>query len=329
MRKTIPSRDRFLEVLQILQQYTDKNNQLDIHEIQGYFSNEYTVGLRGIREDLQVLEGSTIFPVIATQEKNGLRKEYYYDGRLFEVHELRLLMDAIVAAQFIPKQETEQLLMKIRHLTSENYANQLKNELQVAEQMNHNTAEVSKSVQLLHEAIDQKQMVSFQYGRYNTQLKFQLSQNGNTYDVKPFGLVWNKDRYYLIAYYLPAEEVRQYRVDRMRHVEVMDACFIPDPTFNLQHYVNSMMHMYSGEMISLEAEFSENLINMVIDRFGLEANIQSNQDGKFIVKVNVAKSEGLIGWLLRWGSDVKVLYPPKLIEQMKDEIQKLTQQYES
>ncbi len=327
-KKIIPSRERFLEVLRILQEHTDERNQLDIHEIQGHFSNKFKVGLRGIREDLQVLEGSTVFPVIATQEKNGLKKKYYYDGRLFEVHELRLLMDAIVAAKFIPKQETEGLLMKIRRLTSDNFANQLKNELQVAEQMNHNTQEVSKFVQLLHEAIENKQIVTFQYGRYNTELQFRLGNEGNEYEVKPLGLVWNKDRYYLVANYIPKDEVRQYRVDRMRNVQLMEASFVPEPTFNLRQYVNNMMHMYSGEMISLEAEFSEKLINVVIDRFGLKANIQSDGNRKFVLKTMIAKSDGLIGWLLRWGSDVKVLHPPKLVHEMKEEIQKLAQQYE-
>lgn len=48
------------------------------------------------------------------QEKNGLKKHYYYDGRLFEIHELRFLMDTIVAANFISTADENQLRMKIR-----------------------------------------------------------------------------------------------------------------------------------------------------------------------------------------------------------------------
>ncbi|MFD1206278.1 MULTISPECIES: hypothetical protein [Sporosarcina] len=67
-------------------------------------------------------------------------KHYYYDSRPFEIHELRLLMDAISAAKFISRNETD--------------------------------------VQLLHEAIHDKHIVAFQYGRYRTDLNFHLSNEG-------------------------------------------------------------------------------------------------------------------------------------------------------
>ena len=322
------ARERFLEVLRILQTHTDEKNKLDIHGIQGYLPSQYKIGLRGIREDIQVLEESTVFPVIAAQEKNGLKKEYYYDGRLFQTHELRLLMDAIVAAKFIPKKETEQLLMKIRHLTSEKLATQLKNELQVADQINDGGQEITKFVQKLHESIDEKRLVTFKYGKYDSDLNFYLRNEGANYKVEPLGLVWNRDRYYLVAKYLPKNQIRQYRVDRMRDVMVLEENFVPDALFNLQNHVKNMLHMYSGVMISLEAEFSDDLINVVIDRFGLGANIQSGEKGTFLLKEKVAMSDGLIGWLLRWGSNVKVIHPPVLIHELKVEIEKMMGRYD-
>ncbi|AOV07081.1 helix-turn-helix transcriptional regulator [Sporosarcina ureilytica] len=322
------SRERLLEVVRILQEHTDVNHMLDIHEIHGYFPESSKVGIRGVRDDIQALEDSNAFPVISVQEKNGLKKHYYYDGRLFEIHELRLLMDAIVAAKFIPQNEAERLFMKIRKLTSQHLAKQLMNELYVTEKIDFNTQEVTTFVQNLHEAIHEKKLVTFQYGRYGTDLQFQLSNDGKLYEVKPLGLVWNRDRYYLIAHYIPKNQVRQYRVDRMRNVRVLEEDYVPDPDFNLQEHIKNMIYMYSGDMISLEAEFSETLINVVIDRFGLESNIQSQDNGKFVLKAKVAMSDGLIGWLLRWGSDVKVLHPPVLVHTMKEEIKKLNQHYE-
>ncbi|WP_336822729.1 WYL domain-containing protein [Sporosarcina sp. USHLN248] len=61
----------------------------------------------------------------------------------------------------------------------------------------------------------------------------------------------------------PADEIRQYRVDRMRSVRVRDEQFIPDPYFNLQEYMRKMFHMFGGELISLEAKFADKLINIV------------------------------------------------------------------
>lgn len=41
------------------------------------------------------------------------------------------------------------------------------------------------------------------------------------------------------------------------------------------------------------------VFNVVIDRFGLDANIQDQQDGTFLLKAQAAMSEGLVRWLFR------------------------------
>lgn len=321
------SRERLLEVIRILQENTDKKETMKIHEIHGQFPENLGVGIRGVRDDLYALENSIVFPVVSVQEKNGLEKHYHYDGRLFEIHELRLLLDAISAAKFIPKKEADRLLMKIRKLTSRRLAKQLNNELHVAEKSDHGTLEITPFVQLLHEAVQEHQFITFQYGRYGTDLQFNLSNEGNDYFVKPLGLVWNNDRYYLVGYFMPEEEVRQYRVDRMRSVRVLEERFIPDPYFNLKAYLSKMFHMFGGEMISLEVEFEDKLINVVIDRFGTDANIQDQKNGTFLLKSQVAMSEGLVRWLFRWGSDAQVLHPVELVDRMRDEAEKIYRRY--
>ena len=331
MMKQPTARERLLEVIRILQEHTDEKTMLTIHEIHGLFPENIKVGIGAVRDDVQSLEESIAFPVIAVQQKNGLHKQYYYDGRLFEIHELRLLLDAISAAKFIPQRDTDRLLMKIRKLTSRSLAKQLKNELVIAEETGQGAKEVIATVQLLHEAIQDQRMTVFQYGRYGINLKFNLSRGGNEYTIKPLGLVWNNDHYYLVANFIQDDEIRRYRVDRMRNVRILEDRFLPDSYFDLQQHTSTMFHMFGGDMISLEARFydrQDKLINVVIDRFGENANIVDQQNDTFLLKANVTMSEGLVGWLLRWGGDVKVLHPPKLVQRMKQEVEKMVQQYQ-
>lgn len=321
------ARERLLEVIRILEAYSDENDRLSIHDIHSRFPEDAQVGIGAVREDVATLEESIIFPVTPVQEKIGMPKHYYYDGRPFEIHELRLLMDAISAAKFISRNETNRLLMKIRKLTSRRLAKQLTNELHVAEPSAQDATGIVATVQLLHKAIQDKRIVAFQYGRYGTDLQFQLSNEGQDYVIHPLGLVWNNDRYYLVAHYPSVDDIRQYRVDRMRNVRVQDEPFVPDPYFDLQDYTKKMFHMFGGELISLESKFADKLINVVIDRFGLDANIQDNADGTFRLKAQVAMSEGLVRWLFRWGGDVKVIHPQELVSRMKEEVEKMHQHY--
>ncbi|WP_191695775.1 helix-turn-helix transcriptional regulator [Sporosarcina quadrami] len=323
----IPARERLLEVIHILEAYSDEEDKLSIHDIHSRFPEDAQVGIGAVREDVAALEESIVFPVSPVQEKLGMPKHYYYDGRPFEIHELRLLMDAISAAKFISRPETDRLLMKIRKLTSRRLAKQLTNELHVAEPSAQDATNIVATVQLLHEAIHDKRIVAFQYGRYGTDLQFKLSNEGQDYVIHPLGLVWNNDRYYLIAYFPLAEEIRQYRVDRMRNVRVQDEPFVPAPYFDLHTYTKKMFHMFGGELISLEARFAAQLINVVIDRFGLDANIQDHEDGTFLLKAQVSMSEGLVRWLFRWGGDVKVIHPQQLVSRMKEEAEKMYKHY--
>lgn len=131
---------------------------LSIHDIQSHFPEDSNVSIGAVREDVAALEESIVFPVSALQKKNGMPKQYYYDGRPFEIHELRFLMGAISAAKFISRNETDRLLMRIRKLTIRRLAKQLTNELHVAEPSAQDAIEIVATVQLLHEAIHDRQM---------------------------------------------------------------------------------------------------------------------------------------------------------------------------
>ncbi len=88
-----------------------------------------------------------------------------------------------------------------------------------------------------------------------------------------------------------------------------------------------MFHMFGGDPLSLEAVFSNELINVVIDRFGTDANIQAQDSDSFVLKTRAIMSEGLIQWLMRFGHRVKVIHPETLVNQMKVEATKFYENY--
>ena len=51
------------------------------------------------------------------------------------------------------------------------------------------------------------------------------SNDGNYYDVKPYGLVWNNGFYYLVGHNLEKEKIINYRVDRMRKLHITNQGF--------------------------------------------------------------------------------------------------------
>lgn len=89
-RNPLTARESLLEVIRILEAFSDEDDVLSIHDIHSYFDGDMQVGIGAVRDDVAALEESIVFPVTSVQEKTGMPKHYYYDGRPFEIHELRL-----------------------------------------------------------------------------------------------------------------------------------------------------------------------------------------------------------------------------------------------
>lgn len=327
--KPISNRRRLLYLMEVLKKYTDGDHQYTIQEIIDLFYQETGINAsrNGIREDLREFQMSNIFKVGSFQKSNGLERYYSYQDRLFEFHELRLLVDAISSAKFITTQDTEDLIAKIKKLTSIHQSKQLDNRLLLPDSAKTNNRFVKYTINDLHNAIMSKKIIEFKYGRYDVQKKFQLSNHGNYYKVKPYALVWNNDFYYLIGEFVPQGDIRHYRIDRIQNVRETGELFLPSPDFDVTKYISKLFHMYSGEEKSIEIEFDNHLINVVIDRFGINADIRPLDNNKFRLITKAVISEGLIRWLLTWGKDAKVLYPESLVEQIKSEAEKLYHLY--
>src|SRR5699024_11024997 len=145
-------------------------------------------------------------------------------------------------------------------------------------------------------------------------------KGGQAYIVAPYGLIWQDDFYYVIGYSLEDEEIRHYRVDRMRKIEVTDTNFTPDPAFDLQKHTSKSVNMFAGDDQLMVIRFSNDLINVVLDQFGLHANINPDGEQHFILKRHTKVSDGLVTWLLSWGPKAKVLAPAVLVERLTYEV---------
>lgn len=325
----LDNRERLLKLMDILSKETDEDNEFTLEEIinkfKHYYGPEIKLNKNTLREDIEQLIQAN-FDVTINQEKDGMPKYYSHQYRLFELYELRMLIDAVASARFITKDETKQLIRKIKELTSSHHAKKLHNEILIASSIKSESNSVRLAISQLHEAISERKIITFQYGRYNVKKKFQLSNDGTLYTVKPLALTWVNDYYYLIAYYFLAEEIRHYRVDRLRNVTITEENFPYEP-FDVSDYVKSTFHMYSGKEDWIKIRFHNELVNVIIDKFGKEIEIKQDGNDYFIVSTKAKVSDGLRAWILSLGSKAQVLSPTHLVEDVRNEIQMIQQLY--
>ena len=179
----------------------------------------------------------------------------------------------------------------------------------------------------IHRAIKDRRAIKFKYGDFNFDRSFHYRRNGKEYIYYPYETVWDQGYYYLIGQKDNKEGLSNYRVDRMRDVEILEQRFKPIE-YDISSYMRATFHMFSGKGEWVEIEFRDKgLLNPIFDKYGLNAEIRMVDENTFILKTMVIKEEGFFSWLRGWGSKAKILSPPELVMEMKEEVRKMNDLY--
>ena len=147
-------------------------------------------------------------------------------------------MDAVQSSKVISARTSNKLIHKLEALCSDYEATQLQRQVYVDGRPKTESHTLLYSIDALHSAISAGQMVRFGY-------------KGGTRTVSPWQLAWENGCYYLIAYQDEKEPVgiRNYRVDRMSGVTVLDARRRGKAEFrqfDLPAYLRMHFNMYGG-----------------------------------------------------------------------------------
>lgn len=213
---------RLLKLKEILDRETDEEHQLSLKELEQRlkteFGPDFGVGRKALRGDLETLKDHG-FDLIENDGKQG-KKLYSYQNRLFELHELRMLIDAVVSARFICREDSKRLIDKLKTLTSRHQAKQLQNEIYLDHTIRSESRNLRYALDKIHNAIFERKILRFKYGRYNVMKEIEWGRNGNFYEVEPYFLVWKQDYYYLVGKFVLDGKIKHYRVDRMNEVSL-------------------------------------------------------------------------------------------------------------
>ena len=323
------SSQRLLKLKEILFRETDEDHELSmkkiIESLQREFGSDVSFDQRAIKRDIEALNDAD-FEVVMNTGQHG-KALYSHQDRLFETYQLRLIVDAILSARFITEKEKKMLIQKVKKLTSKYIAKSLPDPLIFHQSVNINYNLIKLNIDHIHQAISKQRVLKYQYGKYNVDKKFVFHRDGRWYEVEPYALIWQNDFYYLIGKYIPNGEFRHYRLDRMRNVVVTSRTFQREK-LDIKEYIDRTFHMFSGEDQWIKIQFHQELINVVLDRFGLDADIRRIGDEHFLLTTKAKISSGLVGWILTWGHKAKVLSPDHLLEEVKREIKLMQNVYQ-
>lgn len=172
---------RLLYLYDYLVKHTDIDHPLSTNQLIQAMQEEYDihVGRNTISEDLAVMKECGL-PVDFHDSTQNL---YYYDSRVFELPELKLLIDAVASSKFITQKKSDELIAKLLALTNDSNAAKLRRQVTVAGRVKGENEKGYYIVDSIHAAIDAKRKIRFFYTDYNVNKELILANDGLPYTL--------------------------------------------------------------------------------------------------------------------------------------------------
>ncbi|MBR5782994.1 MAG: WYL domain-containing protein [Clostridia bacterium] len=288
-----------------------------------------TVERKTFYDDLALFE--TVGIDIAKGERKG---SYFLASKDFEMPELHLLVDAIQSSQFITEKKSRALIEKLAGLCSHYEGKQIKSQVRLSMRNKTINESIFYNIDALYDAITDGKQVSFLYFNWDIQngkLCRAYRKDGIRYQVSPVAIVWDDEKYYLIAYDSRAEGLRHYRIDKMESLQKEEAHRAGGKimeTFDSGEYTAKHFGMYGGQQQQITLRFKKELLGVAVDQFGKNAALRPEVNGDFLLIVNVAVSPQFFGWLCSLEDGVEIVSPADARNKFADMLQKITKTYQ-
>lgn len=328
MPKGMNQKFKLYRLAQIMLEKTDEEHYITMTEIiESLAEYDITADRKSIYADLRDL---SLLDIEVEGEQIGNRYYYHVINRMFELPELKLLVDAIQSSKFITEKKSNTLIKKLEKLVSKYDAQKLQRQVYVSGRIKTMNESIYYTVDAIHNAISENKKINFQYYQWNVKKEMEIRHNGELYNISPWGLSWDDENYYMVGYDSKAEKIKHYRVDKMLNINLSNESREGKEIFknlDMADYAKKSFGMFGGKEQTVKLLAKNNLAGVIIDRFGKNVMLIPTDDDHFTVNVDVHISRQFIGWIFSLGEDIKIVGPDDVLEQVKLEAERLMKQY--
>lgn len=174
-----------------------------------------------------------------------------------------------------------------------------------------------QTIDQLSRAITQKRTVQM---RYYTASRDKTGRR----EVDPYRLWYAVGCLYLIGYCHLRRDVRLFAVDRIRSLVTTNHPYQMPLGFDIDEYVQDALIVMRGKAIEVELLFDRSTAAWVKDReWHRSQQLENLRDGRVRMRLRVADTRELLGWILSFGAGVEVISPHSLRKKIREEAKKI------
>ena len=334
-------KSRPLYIANYLREKSDEEHWVSQKEILDYLYEEF-----GIMPDRKTIKRD--IAMLRDEMGMDIEEQPYYGYRLcsreFELDDLKILAECVYAAKFISEKRSKDLIDVLCDFCSENQAKKLKRDVYLCDRIKTTQDKTLRIINTIREAMEAQRWpsefrrgrkITFRYMTHSVADVYKVidKHDGKLYTVSPYQLLINDGNYYLIGMADDVEELRTYRIDRMRDVSILEEHRNLRKEWStrrdMKTYIRQSFSMFGGEQVKVTIRFENSLLDTVIDKFGVGFGAEYRQDGEehFTVTVEVKVSEQFFAWMCGFGLQAKIITPERLASEYKEYLSSIVNQY--
>lgn len=348
-------------ILQYLLKYSDSEHIISAKELVEYLKESCCIHAerRSIYKDIEDINKAMImerdcvdvFDAEDTLEDgydedkfilyDSHKKGYFVNERRYTLEDIRLLAECIYSARFLSKSKAETLIDVILDNVSEYQAEKIKHDAFLVDRVKTTNDNVFYNVATINEAMSKNidgephtpSKISFKYQKYSIQdVKHQIERRkGERYIVSPYKLIINDGNYYLLAFDDRYQDMRTYRVDRIKDVRELSIPRDGEEIYkaiDIETYTQRVFSMFGGKQEKVTLRFINPLLDTVVDRFGTKDALYMKADDKhFKVITKVEISDQFFGWICGFKKKVKIIQPESVVNQFSEYLDAIKTMY--
>ncbi len=294
-----------------------------------------SVSTRTIEQDIYDMQNDEELGYFAPVKYNKREKGYYYEDPNYSISNIPLKENDLYALEFavalLKQFEGLEALTNFSEAVSkiEDYVNvrTLMSDTEIATVIQLEKSTSSKGQEFLNEilnAIKTQKGIRFTYKKFDSSVE-------KTHELQPYVLKEYRNRWYVTGKAVNNNHIVTFGLDRIVKLELLSQSFVVDEGFNTADYFKhsfgiSVSNQLNPETIRLcftpqQGEYikSQPLHNTQV--------VVADSATECIVEITVIPSFELTAQILSYGSQVKILKPKWLVDDIKAELTKTLQQY--
>jgi predicted DNA-binding transcriptional regulator YafY len=163
--------------------------------------------------------------------------------------------------------------------------------------------------------------------RYSSPKKGDSERTIDPYDLD----IYRGSNHYIWGFCHQRQAIRQFRIDRIRELRILDQTFERDPNFNIEKELKgSFQYEVGGKPAEIVIDFDSQTAPYIIERqWHSSQKIGHHSDGSITLQFTASGLGDIKRWVLGYGRGAIVRSPPELVAMLQDEANTMARQTES